>query len=129
MVRVMRSIRDSATLPDSSTLRGRKPQQTGANTIASNRGAKSSSNGQLMKTDMVGSVFRVPRPKCSRTPWATARHRSDARVQMARELGLNPKKFGSLASQRQELWKVPLAEFIAELYVKRFGKTRPGGFS
>ncbi len=60
--------------------------------------------------------------------WRVARqkyHLSDAYVQMARELGLNPKKFGSLANQRQEPWKVPLAEFIAELYVKRFGKTRP----
>jgi hypothetical protein len=44
---------------------------------------------------------------------------------MARELGLNPKKFGSLANQRQEPWKVPLAEFIAALYVQRFGKTMP----
>jgi len=44
---------------------------------------------------------------------------------MARELGLNPKKFGSLANQRQEPWKVPLAEFIAALYVKRFGKPIP----
>jgi hypothetical protein len=61
-------------------------------------------------------------------PWIVARqryHLSHAHIQMARELGLNPKKFGSLANQRQELWKVPLAEFIAALYVKRFGKTMP----
>jgi hypothetical protein len=60
--------------------------------------------------------------------WIAARqkyHLSHAHIQMARELGLNPKKFGSLANQRQEPWKVPLAEFIAELYAKRFGKTRP----
>lgn len=43
-------------------------------------------------------------------------------IQMARELGLNPKKFGSLANHRQEPWKRPLPEFIAHLYVKRFGK-------
>ena len=43
-------------------------------------------------------------------------------IQMARELGLNPKKFGKLASHRQESWKRPLPEFIAHLYVKRFGE-------
>ena len=43
-------------------------------------------------------------------------------IQMARELGLNPKKFGKLANHRQEPWKRPLPEFIAHLYVKRFGK-------
>jgi hypothetical protein len=43
-------------------------------------------------------------------------------IQMARELGLNPKEFGKLANHRQEPWKRPLPEFIAHLYVKRFGK-------
>lgn len=43
-------------------------------------------------------------------------------IQMARELGLNPNKFGNLANHRQERWKRPLPEFIAHLYVKRFGK-------
>ncbi len=43
-------------------------------------------------------------------------------IQMARELGLNPKTFGKLANHRQEPWKRPLPEFIAHLYVKRFGK-------
>lgn len=41
---------------------------------------------------------------------------------MARELGLNPKQFGKLANHRQERWKRPLPEFVASLYVKRFGK-------
>jgi len=44
---------------------------------------------------------------------------------MAFELGLNPKKFGKLANHRQEPWKLPLPDFIAKLYVKRFGKTVP----
>lgn len=43
-------------------------------------------------------------------------------IQMARELGLNPDKFGKLANHRQEPWKMPLPDFIAHLYVKRFGK-------
>jgi hypothetical protein len=58
-------------------------------------------------------------------PWIDARQRwslSHVQVQMARELGLNPKKFGSLANHRQERWKRPLPEFITHLYVKRFGK-------
>lgn len=44
---------------------------------------------------------------------------------MARELGLNPKKFGKLANHRQEPWKAPLPKFIEELYFKRFGKAQP----
>jgi len=44
---------------------------------------------------------------------------------MARELGLNPKKFGGLANHHQERWKAPLPQFIEELYLKRFGKDRP----
>src|SRR5262247_3590551 len=67
-------------------------------------------------------------PPAAVQPWLVARQRyslSDAHIQMARELGLNPQKFGSLANQRQEPWKVPLAEFIAALYAKRFGKPRP----
>ena len=61
-------------------------------------------------------------------PWADARQQfrlSHAHVQMAHKLGLNPKKFGGLANHRQEPWKVPLPDFIAQLYFKRFGKTMP----
>jgi len=60
--------------------------------------------------------------------WIDARkrfHLSDAQIQMARELGLNPKKFGSLTNHRHEPWKAPLPEFIEEIYFKRFGKTQP----
>ena len=49
-------------------------------------------------------------------PWIEARqqyHLSHAQIQMARELGMNPKKFGSIANHRQEPWKLPLAQFIA----------------
>ena len=52
-------------------------------------------------------------------------HLSDTHIQMAKELGLNPKKFGGLANTKQEPWKVPLPDFIEEIYFKRFGKTRP----
>lgn len=60
--------------------------------------------------------------------WIDARkkyHLSHAHIQMARELGLNPKKFGKIGNCRQEPWKTPLPDFIEELYFKRFGKTRP----
>ncbi|HAM51848.1 MAG TPA: hypothetical protein DCP92_14615 [Nitrospiraceae bacterium] len=52
-------------------------------------------------------------------------HLSGAHIQMARELGMNPKKFGSLANHKQERWKVPLPDFIEELYFKRFKKEKP----
>lgn len=60
--------------------------------------------------------------------WIDARkryHLSDAQVQMARELGLNPNKFGKLANEKQEPWKKPLPEFIEEIYFKRFGRKQP----
>ena len=60
--------------------------------------------------------------------WIEVRKRyrlSDAQVQMARELGLNPRKFGKLANEQQELWKKPLPEFIEEIYLKRFKKRQP----
>ena len=60
--------------------------------------------------------------------WIDARRRfrlSHAAIQMARELGMNPKKLGKLANNDQEPWKLPLALFIETLYFKRFHKTRP----
>ena len=57
---------------------------------------------------------------------AKKRHRlSQAHIQMARELGMNPKKFGKLDNHRQEPWKAPLPVFIEILYEKRFGRSRP----
>ncbi len=50
---------------------------------------------------------------------------SDTHIQMARELGMNPKKFGSLANHKQEPWKAPLLEFIEDIYFKRFKKDKP----
>ena len=52
-------------------------------------------------------------------------HLSDTHIQMARELGMNPQKFGSLANHKQEKWKAPLPDFIEELYFKRFKKEKP----
>ena len=52
-------------------------------------------------------------------------HLSHAHIQMARELGMNPKKFGKIANHKQEPWKAPLPDFIEALYFKRFGKSRP----
>ena len=43
--------------------------------------------------------------------WIQARkrhHLSHAQVQMARELGINPTKLGSIDNHRQEPWKAPL---------------------
>jgi hypothetical protein len=48
---------------------------------------------------------------------ARKRHRlSHQQVQMARELGLNPKKLGKLDNHHQEPWKLPLPAFIEQLY-------------
>ena len=61
-------------------------------------------------------------------PWFEARRRfklSHAHTQMARELGMNPRKLGSLANEGQEPWKLPLPEFIAECYLKSVGRLQP----
>jgi hypothetical protein len=60
--------------------------------------------------------------------WIDARrryHLSHVHIQMVRELGMNPKKFGKIANEKQEPWKVPLPAFIEDIYLKRFGRSRP----
>ena len=60
--------------------------------------------------------------------WIEARqrfHLSHAQVQMARELGINPRKLGKIANDDQEPWKMPLPQFIAHIYQKRFGRELP----
>ena len=60
--------------------------------------------------------------------WMVAqKHRrlSDRHVQMARELGLNPDKFGKIDNHRQEPWKAPLPQFIESIYFKRFKREEP----
>ena len=60
--------------------------------------------------------------------WIDVRKRyrlSDVHIQMARELGMNPKKFGKIANEKQEPWKKPLPAFIEHIYLKRFGRDRP----
>jgi len=52
-------------------------------------------------------------------------HLTNAQIQMARELGLNPKKFGKLANHKQEPWKEPLPDYIETLYYKRFKRYKP----
>ncbi len=53
---------------------------------------------------------------------------SSMHIWMARELGMNPKKFGGLANHKQERWKAPLPDYIEDLYFKRFKKDKPDGF-
>ena len=68
---------------------------------------------------------RIP-PKLA--PWVEAKrrhHLTDVQVQMARELGMNPKKLGQLDNHKQEPWKLPLPQFIEKLYLKRFKRARP----
>jgi hypothetical protein len=60
--------------------------------------------------------------------WIDARrrfHLSHEHVQMARELGMNPKKLGKLDNHNQEPWRLPLPDFIRKLYSKRFGQGMP----
>ena len=61
-------------------------------------------------------------------PWIEARRRhrlSHAQVQMARELGMNPKKLGKIDNHKQERWKLPLPQFIEQCYQKTFKRDLP----
>lgn len=71
---------------------------------------------------------RKRKPNQKTQAWIDARRRhnlSHAQVQMARELGMNPRKLGKLDNRDQEPWKMPLGQYIEHLYFKRFGKERP----
>jgi hypothetical protein len=64
--------------------------------------------------------------------WVEARRRhrlSHVHVQMARELGMNPRKLGKLDNHDQEPWKAPLPQFIEHLYFRSFGRERPENVS
>ena len=77
---------------------------------------------------MTSMAGKAKKPNQKLQSWIDARqrhHLSHAHVQMARELGMNPAKFGKLDNHKQEPWKLPLPQFIEELYFKRFGKTAP----
>ncbi len=60
--------------------------------------------------------------------WIAAKKKyrlSDTHIQRARELGLNPKKFGKIGNSKQEKWKSPLPELIEDIYFKHFKKEVP----
>lgn len=50
---------------------------------------------------------------------------SHMHIQMARELGLNPKKFDRLDNHKESVWKEPLPTYLKTLYSKRFSKLEP----
>jgi hypothetical protein len=73
-------------------------------------------------------MARKKKPDQKMQAWIDARkrhHLSHAQVQMARELGMNPKKLGKLDNHDQETWKMELRQYIEHLYFKRLGKERP----
>lgn len=60
--------------------------------------------------------------------WVDARkkhHLSHKQIQMARELGLNPKKFGRIDNHHEQPWKESLPKFIETLYHKQISETDP----
>ena len=73
----------------------------------------------------MGKELRIPERL---KPWIEAHRRyrlSHMHIQMARELGMNPKSIRKADNHRQEPWKAPLPIFIERIYFKRFGKEKP----
>ena len=65
--------------------------------------------------------------KISDDVWASARtkyHLSSRQIEMAKKLGMNPKKFGGLVPTKSEPWKKPLGQFIEKCYYKKFEKQK-----
>jgi hypothetical protein len=84
--------------------------------------------GRLPRGKMIAWPRKTKKPSQKMEAWIEARkrhHLSHAQVHMARELGMNPAKLGKIDNHEQEPWKLPLPQFIEELYFKRFGKTAP----
>jgi hypothetical protein len=54
---------------------------------------------------------------------------SRRQVEMARALGMNPKKLPGLRPSPQQRWKLPVGAFIEECYRKRFGDRAESGES
>ena len=80
-----------------------------------------------LKQKVINVIMTKSIPK-ELLPWIEAKkkHRlSQKHIQMARELGMNPKGFGKLDNHKQERWKAPLPQFIENLYYKRFNKEAP----
>jgi hypothetical protein len=78
------------------------------------------------KDDRMAKKTKKPSQKMQ--AWIEARtrhHLSHAQVHMACELGMNSAKLGKIDNHKQEPWKLPLPQFIEELYFRRFGKTSP----
>ena len=56
-------------------------------------------------------------------PWIIAKKKyrlTERQIEMAKKLGMNPKKFGKYASNKSQPWKEPLGSFIEGCYDKRF---------
>jgi len=65
--------------------------------------------------------------KISDDLWSSTKtkyHLSAHQIEMAKKLGLRPKKFGSLVPTKSEPWKKPLGQFIESCYYKRFAKQK-----
>jgi hypothetical protein len=64
------------------------------------------------------------RPAYDEEAWRTAKKicgLTARQVEMARALGMNPRKLPGLRPSPQQRWKLPVGEFIEERYRKRFG--------
>ncbi|HEC38231.1 MAG TPA: hypothetical protein ENI29_08340 [bacterium] len=59
----------------------------------------------------------------NKDPWTLAKkkyHLTARQIEMAKKLGMNPKKFGRYAQNKSQSWKEPLGCFIEKCYDKRF---------
>lgn len=69
-------------------------------------------------------MSKAKQPK-SMNLWAEAKKTcrlNQEEVQMAQQLGLNPKKLiANHSSVKQESWKAPVGEWIREIHAKQFG--------
>lgn len=72
----------------------------------------------------------MTKKKATKATWADVQAQcrlDDETIQMAQRLGMSPRSvLANHASTRQERWKAPTADWIRDLYRKRFGDAKPG---
>lgn len=67
---------------------------------------------------------RSARPLPEAEKWVEAKRLcrlSTRQIEMAKALGMNPKKLPGLRPSKSQPWKAPVGQFIEECYAKRFG--------
>jgi hypothetical protein len=94
------------------------------------RNPEARESGCKLQVDFIcGQTNPVPMAKTKHdAQWAKAKHvfrLNMEDIRMAKELGLSPQNLIKIKPSPSEPWKLPVKDWIGELYKKRFGPKAP----